>query len=79
MDDTLQMGQGSCGNYGNEIADRLAKEAAEKENTIIYSKVPRNIIKSEIRKRNIEKCKGNGIHQSKDKKPKTFFETSSID
>jgi hypothetical protein len=35
------MGQGSCRNYGNEIADRLAKEAAEKENTIMYSKVPR--------------------------------------
>jgi hypothetical protein len=67
------MGQGSCGNYGNEIAGRLAKEAAEKENTIIYSKVPRNIIKSEIQKNKHRKVAKRMGHINKRKRNQKHF------
>jgi ribonuclease HI len=70
--------KGHTGIYGNEIADRLAKEAAEKK-TIIYSKVLKNIIKSEIRKTNIEKWQREWDTSIKGQETKNFFQTLSID
>jgi hypothetical protein len=51
----------------------LAKEAAQKENTIMYSKVPRNIIKSEIQKTNIEMWQREWDTSIKGQETKNFF------
>jgi hypothetical protein len=43
------------GIHGNEIADRLAKEAARTETAVSYSKVPTITIKHKLRKESREK------------------------
>jgi ribonuclease HI len=43
-----------AGIYGNEIADRLMKEATQ-NHYVTYSRVPRSAIKKDTRKENIRK------------------------
>jgi ribonuclease HI len=43
-----------AGIYGNETADRLAKEATQSDH-VTYSRIPKSAIKKEVRKESIRK------------------------
>ena len=62
------------GNCGNEVADRLAKEATKNKETI-YKKIPKSQIVQQVKQQSIEKCKPNGNKQLKDEKQNSFSQT----
>jgi len=46
--------KGQAGIDGNELVDRLAKEAAVEEGPVVYDKIPRDVI--------VTREKDNGLH-----------------
>jgi hypothetical protein len=61
-----------AGIYGNEIADRLAKEATQNHN-ITYSRIPRSAIKKDTQKESIRKWQRQWEETTKGAITKEFF------
>jgi hypothetical protein len=61
-----------AGIYGNEIADRLAKEATQNHN-VTYSRVPKSAIKRDIWKESIRKWQRQWEETTKGAITKEFF------
>jgi ribonuclease HI len=55
-----------AGNYGNELADRLAKEAV-RNSVICYNRFPKSEIERQEREKSIEKWQKNGKTPLKDR------------
>ena len=60
------------GNYGNEIADNLAKEAT-KNKEIIYNKIPKGQIAQQVKQQSIEKWQTQWEETTKGSTTKQFF------
>ena len=54
------------GNYGNELADRLVKEAT-KNKEIIYKKIPKSQIVQQVKQQSIENWQTQWNKQQKNK------------
>jgi hypothetical protein len=61
-----------AGIYGNEIADRLAKEATQNY-YVTYSRIPKSAIKKDIRKESIRKWQSQWEETTKGAITKDFF------
>jgi ribonuclease HI len=61
-----------AGIYGNEIADRLAKEATQ-NHYVTYSRIPRSAIKKDTRKESIRKWQSQWEETRKGAITKEFF------
>jgi hypothetical protein len=61
-----------AGIYGNEIADRLAKEATQ-NHTVTYSGIPRSAIKKDTRKESVRKWQRQWEETTKGAITKEFF------
>jgi ribonuclease HI len=61
-----------AGNYGNELADKLAKEAA-RNSDICYNKIPKSEIGHQERENSIEKCQQQWDNTTKGSVTKEFF------
>ena len=64
--------QAHVGIYGNEIADRLAKEATQNHH-ITYSRIPKSAIQKDIRKESIRKWQKHWEETTKGAITKDFF------
>ena len=60
------------GNYGNELADNLAKEAT-KNKEIIYNKIPKSLIVQQVKQQSIEKLQTQWEQTTKGSKQNSFF------
>ena len=60
------------GNYGNELADRLAKEATKNKETI-YKKIPKSQIVQQVKQQSIEKWQTQWEQTTKGRITKQFF------
>ena len=58
--------------YGNEIADRLAKEATQNY-CVTYSRIPKSAIKKDTQKERIRKWQRQGEETTKGAITKEFF------
>jgi ribonuclease HI len=66
-----------AGIYGNEMADRLAKEAARSDATnYVYSRIPISAIYREAAEETIQKCKNNGQNPPRQRQQNSIFQQS---
>jgi len=63
-----------AGHYGNELPDKLAKEAT-RNTDICYNKFPKSETEHQEREKSMEKCNNNGTTQLKDLQPENFSRT----
>jgi ribonuclease HI len=61
-----------AGNYGNELADRLAKEAA-RNNDICNNRIPKSEIEHQEREKSVEKWQQQWVNTTKGSATKEFF------
>jgi antirestriction protein ArdC len=61
-------------NYGNELADQLAKEAAiRSEVEIVYNKIPKSAVIRELKKEGVQEWQREWDASAKGAITKTFF------
>jgi hypothetical protein len=67
------------GIHGNELAAKLAKEAARSDSTNYeYTRIPKSAITHEEAEEAIKKCKENGQHHSRLRQQNNIFRQSVI-
>ena len=58
---------------GNELADRLAKEAAQEEQEAVYSRIPITTISTELKMKSLEKWQKQWMETRKGQVCRSFF------